>query len=377
MTSRAKPGRATGHTLWCAVPVDPSEREKLGSLVREGALTGFVWQAERLVKLLERGVYDDDLRDLEDQSSTAQTLALMVHDAQDACGLLEQMAESSDGADGIVSVPLVRESDGESWLAAAKRLTPMLDCPNVAFAIVADEEGLEAIADLIAAGYRTDVVGVVTCDQLRKTDEAYVKGLSRRLDQGLPLEAVGSTVEMPIATIDNAINTRLDAFAIEEDPIPPDESEIDKPWPGEGRMLRGEVAVAYAKLCYAQHQERVTAGEFARLIGLGAHPQRIRFAELTNIDPPVVYAGELSGPGVVLTVTLDNLDMITGVDSGRGSANGVEQAAETLERLADINQDLDGALVEAFDAAASSQAEAWRRAVAAVAKRVETLHRQP
>jgi transaldolase len=364
----------TGHSVWCGIPGLPEGATiEVEAYLREHGVSGLVWQAQLFARAVERGDHDEDIRAGLGRGAESKAWELLAADAQRACGMLSALARDSDGDEGIVSVPLVRLSVQESWTDAAQRLASAIGRPNLAFAFPADDEGIAAVTELIAVGYRTDVLGAVSCDQVRRADEAYAEGLARRLEQGLPLATVSSTVEMPIAVIDDAANARLDAFAADEDPLPPDESEIDKPWPGEARLLRGEVAVAHAKACQAEHEERVASEPFARLVAMGARPQRLRFAMLTNNDPPTLYAGRLLGHGVVLTVTPDALEALATLEAAGPEADALASAGEVLARFADIHQDLGAVLRDAFETAVAQQGEAWSGAVRAVEERHAAL----
>lgn len=355
-------------TIWLEGPVQGQR-----NLIEKHGLGGFVWRSDLFLQAVERGDYDRAIEEAQADDGGSTVLALAIEDVQAACDALRTRFDASERIDGIVSVPLVKSAAKQTWVAAAERLAEAIDRPNVAFGVLATNEGIAAVTDLVAAGFSTDLWGVISDDQLRQADEAYLEGVKRREERGLPM-SVACTVELPIRPIDDAINAHLDVFANEQDPMPPSESEADKPWPGEGRSLRGEVASAYAKLCVERHQQWVKSGEMARLVALGAHPQRVRFSYLRNLDPPINYADSVRTPGVVLTTDAGSIDQIASADDDAPSHAELDEADSTLERLSAIHQDLGNALREAFDQQVADYANAWDDAARTVEARARTTN---
>ena len=111
------------------------------------------------------------------------------------------------------------------------------------------------------------------------------------------------------------------------------------------KTLRGQVAIASAKMAYHIYKEVFRGDRFMALAAQGARAQRVLWASTSTKNPDyrdVKYVEALIGPDTVNTAPLDTLDAYR--DHGEPNARleqDVEQARFVLERLPDLGINLD------------------------------------
>ena len=131
-----------------------------------------------------RRQYPDVMEEQDDDREVFFELA--VTDVQNACDVLRPVWDEGHGRDGWVSLEVDPNIafDTEATIRDAKRLSEMVDRPNVFIKIPATEPGLQAIEDSIAAGIPINVTLIFSLERHRKVAEAYIRGLERLLEGG-------------------------------------------------------------------------------------------------------------------------------------------------------------------------------------------------
>ena len=108
--------------------------------------------------------------------------------------------------------------------------------------------------------------------------EAFIRGLERRVEAGLPIDDVHSVASFFVCRVDTAVDNQLP----------------------EGSPLRGKAAVANAKLAYQHFLETTIAGDrWQALAAKGAKVQRPLWASTGTKNPAysdVLYVDSLIGP---------------------------------------------------------------------------------
>src|SRR5512143_3074579 len=90
--------------------------------------------------------------------------------------------------------------------------------------------------------------------------EAYLRALETRVTLGKPIDRIASVASFFVSRVDTKVDKELDALQGSKQEC--------------GRGLRGQIAIANAKVAYEQF-ERIFAGErWQRLASRGARPQR-------------------------------------------------------------------------------------------------------
>src|SRR4051812_32036336 len=143
-----------------SVWIDSLSREMMDSgelerLIEEDAVVGVTTNPSIFQKALASGdAYDDEMREVMDGEEDDKEVffKLAVTDVQRACDILRPVWDDGNGRDGYVSLEVDPNiaSDTDATRSDAKRLSDMVDRPNVFIKIPATEPGLQAIEDSIA-----------------------------------------------------------------------------------------------------------------------------------------------------------------------------------------------------------------------------------
>ena len=111
------------------------------------------------------------------------------------------------------------------------------------------------------------------------------------------------------------------------------------------KKMRGQVAIASAKMAYQIYKEIFGSDRFRKLAAQGARVQRLLWASTSTKNPDysdVKYVEALIGPDTVNTVPLETLDAYR--DHGEPKARleqDVEEARRVLERLPELGIRID------------------------------------
>ncbi len=229
--------------------------------------------------------------------------ALSADDIRAAAGILAPVYEATAAHDGYVSIEvapaLAHDLDGT--IAEARHLFSTIDRPNVMIKVPATQEGVTAVAELIAAGVNVNATLIFSPDNYEQIARAYIAGLERLAARGAPLARVASVASFFVSRVDTAVDRILQA-RLEERPIHGDEKEI--------RGLFGQAAVANATVAYQRFRRIFAEDRFQALQQQGAQVQRPLWASTSTKDPAyrdVKYVEELIGPETVNTMPPETL----------------------------------------------------------------------
>ncbi|MEO9224248.1 MAG: transaldolase [Acidimicrobiales bacterium] len=255
---------------------------------------------------------------------------LVIDDVIDALDVLRPTFDSSEGVDGFVSIEVAPElaHDTDASISAARQLHQRINRPNLYVKIPATSEGVPAIAAMIGEGHSINVTLIFTLARYREVIEAYLSGLETLADQGGDLAAVRSVASFFVSRVDVSVDALLDAATTPE-----------------ADVLRGEAAIAQAKLAYQLFTEHFTGPRWERLAALGARVQRPLWASTSTKDPTypdTMYVDNLIGPDTVNTlpeVTIDAFEKHGTV--ARTIDSNVEKSADVVKRLAALGVDMD------------------------------------
>jgi transaldolase/glucose-6-phosphate isomerase len=265
--------------------------------------------------------YDAQLRGLASQNKSREEIydAITIEDIGNAADVFRPVYDRCKGGDGFCSLEvsplLARDTAGTA--AEAKRLFAVLGRPNVMIKIPATPEGIPAIQESIANGININITLIFSNDVYAEVMEAYLRGLERRVAQGLPVNEIASVASFFVSRIDALAEKQMQARLAQQD-----DPEI--------RSLLGKVAIANAKLAYQLFKQVFSSERFEKLRHHGANVQRPLWASTGTKNPSysdVLYIESLIGPDTVNTVPPATYKAFK--DHGR--------VAMTLE------QDLDGA----------------------------------
>ena len=256
--------------------------------------------------------------------------ALVLHDIEAACDVLEPVYKSSGGADGFVSVEvdpgLAEDSAGTE--AAARDLHQRIDRHNLLVKIPATAAGLAPIQAMIGEGRSINVTLIFSLERYAEVMEAYISGLEAYASSdGADLSKVASVASFFISRVDTEVDRRLDAIGTPQ-----------------ALRLRGKAAVAQGKLAYRQFRETFSTDRWAALAAGGARVQRPLWASTSTKNPDypdTLYVDELIGPDTVNTMPEDTVHAFA--DHGtlmRRVDAGVDEAQAVWDELAAAGVDM-------------------------------------
>jgi transaldolase len=282
---------------------------EFGALIRDCSVTGATSNPTIFAKAITgSNLYDDQLRRLASagtRDSRELFFALALDDVREAARELRTSFERSGGDDGFISFECTPDlaDDTHATIAQASDLWQRLDQPNVMIKVPGTEAGLPAIEELTRRGVNVNITLLFGIDRYEQVIDAYVRGLTARAKAREPLSGVTSVASFFLSRIDVKADVQL-----------PDRSP-----------LRGQIAIASARVAYQRYVAKFSGPEWERLRGLGARPQRPLWASTGTKNPDysdVLYVEELVGPDVVNTMPQPTLQAFA--DHGR--------VARTLDR---------------------------------------------
>ena len=293
--------------------------------------------------------YAEQVRALAARGASAEEAVreIIVADVQLACDVFRGTWETTGGVDGRVSLEVDPRlaHHTEASLAQAVELWKVVDRPNLLIKIPATVEGLPAITGALADGISVNVTLVFSVQRHREVMAAFFTGLERARANGHELATIASVASFFVSRVDTEVDKRLEAIGTEQ-----------------ALALRGQAAVANARLAYAAYQQEFATQRWARLEEAGAQPQRPLWAS-TGVKNPAYpdtkYVTDLIAPGVVNTMPEKTLLALAdhGEVPGDQVSGTSEQAQRTFDELAAVGIDLDDVFsvleregVEKFDA---------------------------
>ena len=289
---------------------------------------------------------------------------LVVDDITAALAVLRPVFDAG-GTDGFVSLEVAPElaRDTPATLAAARALHERIAAPNLFVKIPATAEGIPAIQAMIAEGRSINITLIFSLARYGEIIEAYLSGLEAFVERGGDPSRVHSVASFFVSRVDTEVDRRLETAGTRA-----------------ALALRGQVAIAQAKLAYQLFQQRFSGERWQRLAGLGAHPQRPLWASTSTKNPAYPdtrYVDELIGPNTVNTLPETTIAAFT--DHGtlaRTIDTGVEEAADVMRRLAAVGVDMDDVGSALENQGVAGFTASYRQVLAALAAKAEQLSRR-
>ena len=282
------------HEAGVSIWLDTLSRQLLDSgefatLIRDYSVTGATSNPTIFAKAITGSdLYDQQLHDLvsaDQQEPQELFFSLALDDVREAARLLRPAYESSGGADGFISFECTPDlaDDTEATIAQATDLWQRLGQPNVMIKVPGTVAGLPAIEELTRRGLNINITLLFSIERYEQVIDAYLRGLDARAQAGDALEPIASVASFFLSRIDTKVDERLP----------------------EGSPLRGQVALASARVAYQRYLAKFAGPDWARLEDLGAKRQRPLWASTGTKNPEysdVLYVEQLIGPDVVNTM---------------------------------------------------------------------------
>jgi transaldolase/glucose-6-phosphate isomerase len=283
---------------------------------------------------------------------------LAIEDIRSACDLFQAVYCDTEGGDGYVSLEVSPRlaHDTPGTVAAAQRLWKWVDRPNLLIKIPATLEGLLAIRRTIAAGINVNVTLIFSLDRYQQVMDAYLSGLEYRLTNGQPVDRIASVASFFVSRIDR----KADALA---------------------PQLKGQIAIASARLAYQSFRQVFESARFTALRAKGARLQRPLWASTStkhNPDlPKAIYVESLIGPHTVNTIPPMAFDVFR--EHGKASLTleaGLSEARKAFTDLAELGVLIDQITRELEDEGVKAFADDYEALLKTIETRCEPITAQ-
>jgi transaldolase len=323
--------RRLGQSIW----LDNLSRTHLrdGGLSRlvEQGVTGVTSNPSIFQKAVaESPYYRDDLAAMlgAEPEPERRYEALVIADIQAACDLLRPVFDASGGDDGYVSLEVAPRlaHDETGTVAEALRLKGKVGRDNLLIKVPATPAGIGAFASLTAEGVRVNVTLLFSLAQTVAVFEAYQRGARAWLEKGGDPGHLKAVASLFLSRVDTQVDQQLEAIGMPE-----------------ALALRGQTAVAMARLAYRRYQEIFQGPAFAELRAAGVRPQYLLWASSGTKNPAysdLLYVEPLIGPDTINTLPDKTLAAL--LDHGRAEGRvtrDLETAAAQMDALARLGID--------------------------------------
>jgi transaldolase len=336
------------HEAGVSIWLDTLSRELLESgefaeLIRDYSVTGATSNPTIFAKAITGSdLYDDQLRALADAGEEdLQELffSLALDDVREAARLLRPEHDRTGGIDGFISFECTPDlaDDTDATIAQATDLWQRLAQPNVMIKVPGTTAGLPAIEELTRRGVNVNITLLFSVERYEQVIDAYTRGLAARADAGEPVDTISSVASFFLSRIDTKVDEQL----------------------AEGSPLRGQVALASARVAYERYVAKFAGPDWERLEHLGARRQRPLWASTGTKNPDysdVLYVAELIGPDIVNTMPEKTLRAFA--DHGEvnpslaadpaGAQDTLAEAATAGIDLASVTYELEREGIESF-----------------------------
>lgn len=313
--------RSFGQRIW----LDSLSHEllvsgELSRLVCEAGIAGVTSNPTILHKAIsQESYYHQQLAELKPHKITAESAyeALVIPDIRMACDLLLPVYQSSHMDDGYVSLEVspFLAHDTEGTLAEARRLWQIIDRPNLMIKIPATPQGIEALRVLTYEGLNINVTLLFSLQQVNSVWDAYVAGLTQRLESGKTLNHIKAVASFFLSRIDSLLDPSL------------------------ADVFKGKVAIALSKAAYQEYLMRFHSESFAVLRQAGARPQWLLWASTgtkNSAYSDVLYVESLIGSETINT--LPEVTLKKFVDHGIAAATLSEDSESAIALLANVER---------------------------------------
>ena len=180
--------------------------------------------------------YDAQLRELASRDKSREEIydEITIEDIGMAADVFLPQYKKTQGNDGFCSLEVLPTlaHDTAGTIAEAKRLFARLGRPNVMIKIPATPAGIPAIEESIFNGVNINITLIFSNEVYKQVMEAYLHGLERRVEKGLPIGDIRSVASFFVSRIDAMADKQMEAK-------------------GETELL-GKIAIANAKVAFEQ-----------------------------------------------------------------------------------------------------------------------------
>ncbi len=327
---------AAGVSVW----LDHLSRERLQTgnlqdLIDTMSVVGVTTNPSIFQAALSKGTaYDEQVKELAERGADVDA----------------KQYELSGGVDGRVSIEVDPRlaHDTDKTILQAIELWKIVDRPNLLIKIPATMAGLPAITAVIAEGISVNVTLIFSVERHRAVMDAYLAGLEKAKEAGHDVSKIHSVASFFVSRVDTEIDNRLEKIGTDD-----------------ALALRGQAAVANARLAYAAYGEVFVGGSrYEALKADGARVQRPLWAS-TGVKNPdysdTLYVTELVAPNTVNTMPEKTIDAVAdhGVITGDTVIGKAAEAQAVFDELTSVGVDLPDVFKVLEDEGVEKFEKAW------------------
>jgi transaldolase / glucose-6-phosphate isomerase len=366
---------ALGQSVWLDFLSRPFLRQGgLERLMEQDGLGGVTSNPA----IFEKAIAESDAYDAQIEQAVASGYApvtaifeeLAISDIRNAADVLRQHYDATDGRDGFVSLEVspYLAMDTEGTIAEARRLWRTVGRENLMVKVPATAAGLPAIRTLIGEGININITLLFSQHVYEEVVEAYLAGLEDLAARGGTIDRVASVASFFVSRIDGVIDKLIEARLAHA--IDPEQRAVLE-------SLRGQAAIANARLAYQRYGQRFAGPRWQKLVERGARPQRLLWASTSTKNPAyrdVLYAESLIGPDTVDTMPQATLDAFR--DHGIVAPTlerDIDAAERTLANLEGLDISLTKIAADLVVDGVRQFSDAFDRLLAAVAAKRQRL----
>jgi transaldolase len=300
--------------------------------------------------------YQDQLRDLALRGIGVEeaSRAITTYDIRWAADVLRPAFDASGGVDGRVSIevdPRLAADTGKT-IAEARALWWAVDRPNAYIKIPATPAGVPAIAQCLSEGISINVTLIFSLERYGEVIDAFLTGLEQAGDRDLA--GITSVASFFVSRMDTEVDRRLD--------------KIGTP---EATALRGQTAIANARLAYELYEQHFSSDRWTALAARGARPQKPLWASTSTKDASfrdTMYIEELVAPGTVNTMPEPTLHAVADHGQLRGDTirGTYDQARKVLADMEALGISYDDVMRVLETEAVEKFAASWHEMLASI-----------
>lgn len=358
-----------GQSIW----IDYLDRERIASgrlkrRIEQDGLRGMTSNPSIFEKAIEGDrAYDSVIDELARRGESTASIyeEVTTRDVQLAADVFRPTFDRLDGRDGFVSLEVSPHlaHDTKGTIAEARRLWAAVDRSNTMIKVPATKAGLPAIQSLVSEGINVNITLLFGLSRYEAVAEAYLAGLEARESKGLPIR-VASVASFFLSRIDVLVDAKLDEL-----------ERAGKVAATSAAPLRGQVAIASARVAY-QTYKRIFEGErFRALAAKGARPQRLLWASTSTKNPAysdVKYVEALIGKETINTVPVETFDAYRDHgDPALRLEEHLDEARNVLRALPAAGIDLDAVTQRLEDEGVQKFVDAYDRLLHTISTRRE------
>jgi transaldolase len=296
--------------------------------------------------------------------------ALAIEDIQTACDLFRHLYDSTDGADGFVSLEVAPSlaHDTSGTIEEARRLWKMVGRPNLMIKVPGTEAGAPAVEQLLQEGLNINITLLFSLENYERVAWAYISALERCAADGKPIDRVASVASFFVSRVDTLVDSLIEE-RLAKTPVPSMRDTLER--------LRGKTAIANARLAYVSFKRIFADPRFSALKAKGARVQRPLWASTSVKNPnypELMYGESLIGPDTVDTMPRDMLEAFR--DHGKVAhtiEDNLDEARQTLETLGEVGIDFGAVTQQLEDEGVAKFADSFDALIAGIVEKREKL----